>query len=876
MPMFDSLKNPKWQHSKPEVRMAAIDELDDQAILIELVSNDPDDSVRAHALKRVSDGVELDKLVETLPSGPLQNQARTQRLNQLLPDSSQIGSLKDDALLVRIASLAVDEGQVSSAIDQIESPQVRLDLASNHAVARVRLRAAQGIKDQDLLRELMQQARHKDKAVFRYCKDLLDQQHATEKAEAENRAKIEQLMEDAGALSRAVDSPEYSVRYQTLRHRWGQLSEHANSEQVTRVEGDLDACAKRVEAITLAHVAEDEKQKQTEDATLDFAQVIAELESIDPSAAISAKKGAVKELADCINALEDRWLANMRHAQPDKEQTKTCKKWLKHWRRVAQTLQSLQERKSALAGLNEKIGKVEKSDFMALQKLHGKTGKFLKAFRWPESLDSTTPEAILQLREQHQVLDQKLDQLRQEAKINLERTREIFEELNRELDEAHFRNADRAHNKLKTLIRKLSPEHQQQFNHDLAPLTARLREIHDWQGFAIEPKKVELCERMKALVGSDENPDGLAAQIRALQADWKKLGPLPRRRDQALWKEFHGAAEQAYEPCKRAFAEQAALRRENLRQRMSIVSQLTEYEKKMSWPDSEDSEPGAAVPDWRMVQKTLDTARKAFNEIKPVDRKGERKSRKALKKICDRIYAHIKAEYERNISRKKDLVGQARELVEMEDLREAINQAKSIQREWKDIGITPVQVDRRLWKELRKACDAVFARLDEQRVQRDADARARAEQVELRKRKVQERWPRLLMRMRACAIKADDADKAAELWGESDDLPGGIDKAALETWWQEGPDESAEDEKLREACIALEILLELDSPAEDKEMRMAYQMQRLVEGMGSRQADAGERKLEMINEFIAMRPPGAWLERFCRGLEQSTSKKKAG
>jgi len=123
--------------------------------------------------------------------------------------------------------------------------------------------------------------------------------------------------------------------------------------------------------------------------------------------------------------------------------------------------------------------------------------------------------------------------------------------------------------------------------------------------------------------------------------------------------------------------------------------------------------------------------------------------------------------------------------------------------------------------------------------------------------------------MRACAHKADDAEKASELWGQDDDLPKGIDSAALETWWTEGIDDSIAEDLLREACIALEIHLEQDSPPEDKDARMAYQMKRLVEGMGSRQADSTERRLQLVNEFMALRPSAQWTDRFCLSLEQN-------
>jgi hypothetical protein len=45
---------------------------------------------------------------------------------------------------------------------------------------------------------------------------------------------------------------------------------------------------------------------------------------------------------------------------------------------------------------------------------------------------------------------------------------------------------------------------------------------------------------------------------------------------------------------------------------------------------------------------------------------------------------------------------------------------------------------------------------------------------------------------------------------------------------------------------------------------MAYQMQRLVEGMGGgQQGNQEQLLLEQVNDFIAMRPTGVWVERFC-------------
>lgn len=516
--------------------------------------------------------------------------------------------------------------------------------------------------------------------------------------------------------------------------------------------------------------------------------------------------------------------------------------------------------------LHEAAGGLAKSDYMAHHNLLRKVEKHLKKLSWPELHSAFTPEPILGLNGLKEELQHKLADLKKQEKNKLQQLDKAFSALRKELDDSHFNNADRLHNKIRNLLKQLGPDHQDRFHEELRPLTARLHEIHDWQGFAIEPKKIELCERMSALVGSDEPPDALAVKIKALQDEWKNLGHISPRRDQALWKKFHAAAEEAYKPCKEAFKRQSELKKENLKQRLALVDQLIDYDNRMNWPGSPESDPGAPAPDWRMVQKTLDTARSAFNSIKPLDGRGERKSRKALKKVCDRIYGHIKDEYERNINRKKELVREAHALAEIEDLREAINRAKDIQRDWKSVGLTPRQVDRKLWKELREACDAVFARLDDQRKAEHAVKNERIEQAKLRAKKERERWPRLLDRMHACASRNSDEDKAAALWNQEGGIPGGIDKNALEAWWENGSDQEASEAELRQACIAMEILLEVDSPPEDKEARMEYQMQRLLEGMGSAQAEQHDRLIQQINAFIAMRPTAKWLERFvCDG-----------
>ena len=143
----------------------------------------------------------------------------------------------------------------------------------------------------------MNEAKHKDKSVFRYCKDLVDEHHAAERAEAERQARIQQLTEDASKLAKGVDSPEYKSRWQTLRARWSELEEHVNGAQRDKIQTDLDIAEKRIEKIAQAHAAEEEQQALIEGASRTFQDIITELESIEPANAVMTDTGAVRTLS---------------------------------------------------------------------------------------------------------------------------------------------------------------------------------------------------------------------------------------------------------------------------------------------------------------------------------------------------------------------------------------------------------------------------------------------------------------------------------------------------------------------------------------------------------------------------------------------------
>ncbi len=239
------------------------------------------------------------------------------------------------------------------------------------------------------------------------------------------------------------------------------------------------------------------------------------------------------------------------------------------------------------------------------------------------------------------------------------------------------------------------------FQRQLALADEQLMKLKDWHEFTVAPKRIELIERMHSLIGAEIAPEQLAMHVRKLQDEWRTLHRgAAGDDDSAENAKFKELANQAYEPCKVHFALKAAQRAENKEKREAILVRLGEYSDELD----------AEAPNWRRVIHTLSDARREWRQYAPVDQEIAEALQAQFKAAMDGISAKLDAEFGRNVDLKRGLISEAANLVQLEDLRQAIDSAKTLQRTWKTIGIVPRDVDNPLWEEFRGHCNAVFER----------------------------------------------------------------------------------------------------------------------------------------------------------------------
>lgn len=251
-------------------------------------------------------------------------------------------------------------------------------------------------------------------------------------------------------------------------------------------------------------------------------------------------------------------------------------------------------------------------------------------------------------------------------------------------------------------------------------LGASLAELRDWQTYVTSPKREALCEAVQALVDRPLPPPDQAERLKALRAEWRELGPVAQRSDVALGERFNALAEQAFEPCRAYFAQQAEVRKANLAERERICDQLARYIVDTDWQRA----------DMRAAEQILRAAREAWRHHSPVERSAAKTVEARFEGLQADLHGRLKAFWDRNGEAKQRLVTEARALLaDAGDLEGRIDRIKGLQQQWKAVGPTvPRARDQALWQDFRAACDALFEARVSAKSAADAETRQLAGQ----------------------------------------------------------------------------------------------------------------------------------------------------
>lgn len=642
-----------------------------------------------------------------------------------------IGRINDVATL---KSLSQHSGCLALCADQLASvasvnealllattPQARRELLLGAHKPELRNAGLQAITSEAELVDLEHASRSKNKACNRAARERLDRLRNARSSATQAAATADELATAATSLGRDSAIPQKDEILQARFNALAQKHEVA-AQELAASTAILADYAEAAPALTPMPLAPAMDATDNDDEGPDFKALSARFKALQQQLESGAP---TSQLTQDMHSAGNDWRDAIAAATPDASAIDQVTSSTALFEKVGRCEALLAERADDIATAIAQPASLTPADLQALPRK-----ELAAAWKQVEQADSTNktirqlssglnypakvqaPAVIEQLAARAKIASDLVNagKARQSELENSFQTQ--VKRLADALDAGELKQAEAARGEARALQEALPGGAANATRKRFGTLLANMQNLRDWQHFATDPKREELCTQMAALAENPVEPDEQADQVKALRAQWNALGG---KGPKELAERFDKAAAQAFEPCRLHYAVLAEQRTANIATRKSILTQLETFVSATDWADT----------DLAAARTILNSARTEWRNAFPVERGANRSLEKSFKTVTDELYAKLQDGWSGNLATKEKLVETAEAMLNSEEpLQARLESAKRLQQQWKDAGPVPRGPDQKLWKRFRAACDALFNTRDEERNQAQAESAA--------------------------------------------------------------------------------------------------------------------------------------------------------
>ncbi len=307
---------------------------------------------------------------------------------------------------------------------------------------------------------------------------------------------------------------------------------------------------------------------------------------------------------------------------------------------------------------------------------------------------------------------------RKELNAELSRCRNKLKTVDSLVHQGKFKAAMGLYKKVQVWFDNLNEKQQAQLQKTFSNVQQQIENLKDWQDYISAPRKPALLDEVESLIAKPLAIEAQSKAIKVLRSQWNSLGKTGTESDQALNNAFDVAIEAAFAPCREHYEQQQKLRASNL----LLKKQLLEEIQILSNTD---------IPIMELA-KQLKLLQQKWRSSGEVDFKLRSELNEKFQTLVEPLKQKINKFYNNNALQKQRLLDQAKLLIELEPISEAIEEAKSLQLRWKSIEHAGRKAEADLWQAFRQANDNLFAKRAELNQQHKLEVKQQVEQVKLK------------------------------------------------------------------------------------------------------------------------------------------------
>lgn len=220
-------------------------------------------------------------------------------------------------------------------------------------------------------------------------------------------------------------------------------------------------------------------------------------------------------------------------------------------------------------------------------------------------------------------------------------------------------------------------------------------------------KKLDIIERIKAMVTSPDEANKTYQEFKELQQKWREIKAVPAEKANELWRNYQLYVEQFYDLLKL----NNEAREYDFRKNLELKTKLCEAAEKLA--DEED-----IISAFHQLQEL----HQQYREIGPVTKELREEiwtrfkaASTVINKRHQQHFETLRSKEEENLNRKTALCEKVEAIAAEEnkgagDWEKHTKEIIEVQNEWKTIGFAPQKMNVKIFERFRAACDDFFAR----------------------------------------------------------------------------------------------------------------------------------------------------------------------
>ncbi len=877
--------------------------------LLGMLTDSTEDVLQLAAIERINTLSTLLKLVTTKEKAHLATAARKRIGSMLDQGSLSIGELEtqvaDQQALIFTAAYSTSVGE--ALIDKIDDDVLLIEQATKAETTHLRQLAADKIRQREHLIELSKLAKNKDKSVYKIVKTKLDAFKAKEQELSQQVAEQEALCQQLEQLTKRELDEVFLIRLRQLEAQRAEGSEHGRQETETRFKTAMLACQAKIDALEEEKRASEAKETAEKEAKK---EVYNALQSMQQSIHDLLQAADLEQASENLKSVEQHQKSALEDAQ-DKGLNTTKEQTLA--KKLSQSAQDILHTLHSSGSIQQQLEQLQNLGLDSGQKVKARLETMFRKAQVlkDEKLPDVALNAKGQLDSWYQSAKEKADATKQALKDTAElirknnwaisqgyigRAKAIYRDLEDKIQHLDSvpTHLERKVDELKTSMHKLSDWHEFAVTPKKEALVKQMQSLVDStlhpQALAdkihgLQDKWKELCkggqqqdehlwtqfqeasqsayERCKTYFDEQAEQRNSNAELRQKLIDYIREYENNYNWEKANWKEVEKTLKVARDSWKSYWPVPRKQTKELQQEFDDILDRIygmrdEEYDKNKQRKQAivDESKNLLSMDDTAQAIELAKGLQTQWQNCGPCKRKDDREIWLAFRANCDEIFAKRHEEHEaqkelQNASRieANNLLDQLELILNKSNAEffEAKSGSEAIIEKFVAIDNLPRDSHKALTRRLHKLTEAIEAKVDAER-----------------ETMVNDQWLNVFdvaNTVRQFELKvihggsADSDQQQVQTSIDSIDKWPSDTKTLLQRRIDQATSLTVEDsghsrEQLRLLCIQSEIHADKNSPAEDKDLRMTYQVQQLQQGMGQGNDLHNTSKIEMFRKWL--------------------------